>query len=120
MTTAIRGMLDIARDFEFQTDITRWGLTTGESEAAAGLSGLTAHISLTRSGASVDASLTKSLNERTATPGRYWCTFDRADLQTHLAAQVGRSVYVIVTKVGDVDPKPWKFHVVALIEGDDV
>lgn len=112
-------LLDIARDFEFQTDVTRWATTTGEDEAATGLVGLTAHISLTRTGSAIDASLSKSLAERSATAGRYYCTFDRADLQTHLAAYTGRAVWVIVAKTGDVSPKPWRFHVVANIEGDD-
>lgn len=119
-TTAARRfrLIDLARDFDFQVDVTRHASTTGEHEAASGLSGLNAHIAATATGTAI-GTLSLALAERAQTPGRYWCSFDRAALQTHLSAFLKRHVWVVVTKAGDVDPKPWRFYVTSLVEDDD-
>jgi hypothetical protein len=82
-------------DFEPEYDVTRKASATGLAEAATGLTGLTAHIAATDEGATIDASLSVSASERSATAGRYYAVIPGADLRTHLAGYIGRKVWVI-------------------------
>lgn len=82
-------------DFLVEVTLTRPNASTGEDEAADGLTG-TAFISATRGGAAIHAAMSGSLAERAGTPGTYHLTFDGADITTHLAAYAGDTVYECV------------------------
>jgi hypothetical protein len=81
--------------------VERFALTTpdsdtGDDEAATGLTGLTVHYSLTRGGAAVHASLTKSLTEYSGTLGTYHATMDGADITTRLANKGGTRIFAVL------------------------
>jgi hypothetical protein len=102
--------LPIYSDFEPEVKITRKNATTGATEAATGLaSGMTARISLTKTGAAIGA-LTVSLTER-GTTGIYAGVLDTAALVTALGALIGQTVYVIYARTGDID-REWSDYVV--------
>lgn len=94
--------LNIAEDFLAQVDLEQPASTTGDWGAAAGLSGIAFRIALTKNGSAV-GSLTGSASERSATAGRYYAVFDAATLTSDLAAYKGTTVYLIVSKSGDLD-----------------
>ena len=94
--------LNIAEDFLAQADLEQPATTTGEWGAAAGLTGIAFRIALTKTGSAV-GSLTGSATERSGTSGRYYAVFDAATLTSGLAAYVGTTVYLIVSKSGDLD-----------------
>lgn len=93
--------LPIASDFEVDWLITRRNATTRQKEPATGLASVTARISLTSSGAAVGG-LTVALTEA-GTLGRYVGVLDAAALTSALAAYLGQTVYLIVSKAGDLD-----------------
>lgn len=94
--------LNIAEDFLAQVDLEQPATTTGIWAAATGLSSVSFRIALTRTGSAV-GSLTGSATERSATAGRYYAVFDAATLTADLAAYVGTTVFLIVSKSGDID-----------------
>jgi hypothetical protein len=79
--------LDLSRDFLAEFDFTRPNDDTGEDEAADGITAMTFRIAGEKGGAALDAPLSLSGQERSATPGRYYAVFDQPDLLTHLAAR---------------------------------
>ena len=83
-------------------DLEQPASTTGTWGAAASLTGVSFRIAATRTGSAI-GSLTASATERTATAGRYYAVFDAADLTTDLTAYVGSTVYLILSKSGDID-----------------
>jgi len=83
-------------DHLIEQDLTRPATTTGEDEAATGLSGLTGRLSATDGGATIHASLSVSLSERSATAGRYYGVLQGADLRTQLLTYVGSWVWEVV------------------------
>ena len=64
-------------DWEYEVNITRKDTATGTVEAAAGLSGITGRISLTPTGLTIHADLTKTLAERASTPGEYFAIVEK-------------------------------------------
>ena len=94
--------LNIAEDFLAQVDLEQPATTTGEWGAATGLTGVAFRVALTKTGSAV-GSLTGSASERSATAGRYYAVFDAATLTTDLTAYKGTTVYLIVSKSGDLD-----------------
>lgn len=94
--------INIAEDFLAQVDLEQPATTTGEWGAATGLTGVAFRVALTKTGSAV-GSLTGSASERSATAGRYYAVFDAATLTTDLTAYKGTTVYLIVSKSGDLD-----------------
>ena len=94
--------INIAEDFLAQVDLEQPATTTGEWGAATGLLGVAFRVALTKTGSAV-GSLTGSASERSATAGRYYAVFDAATLTTDLTAYKGTTVYLIVSKSGDLD-----------------
>ena len=89
-------------DWEFEFDVKRKATTTGNLEAAASLSGVTAFFSATDGGTAI-ASTTTSLSERSATAGRYFGIIDKATLNTALTAYVNQVVYEVFVVSGDAE-----------------
>ncbi len=89
-------------DWEFEFDVKRKATTTGNLEAAASLSGVTAFFSATDGGTAI-ASTTTSLTERSATAGRYFGIIDKATLNTALTAYVNQVVYEVFVVSGDAE-----------------
>lgn len=81
-------------DDEPEHTLTRKNATTGAVEPATGLSGLTFRLSLTRNGAAINATLSKTAAER-GTLGIYYATFDGSDLTAQLASYAGRPIFQI-------------------------
>lgn len=79
-------------DDEPEATATRRNATTGASEAATGLLGLTFRLSATRGGSAIHANLSKSATER-GTLGVYYATFEGVDLTAQLASYVGKEVH---------------------------
>lgn len=101
--------LNIRTDFEFDFYLTRKNATTRATEAATGLTGVTGRLALLPSGSAVGG-CTASLTEA-GTTGRYVGIIDTAQLVTDLTNQVGRLVYAIVSKSGDLDGE-WEPYLV--------
>jgi len=89
-------------DHEFEYDIKRKATTTGELEAAAGLSAVTAHFSASDGGSAIGTTST-ALTERSAKAGRYAGIIDRATLNTELAAYANQRVYRVFVVSGDAE-----------------
>lgn len=89
-------------DWEFEFDVKRKATTTGNLEAAASLSGVTAFFSATDGGTAI-ASTTTTLAERSATAGRYFGILDKATLNTALADYVNREIYEVFVVSGDAE-----------------
>ena len=98
MTTKV---LNIRSDFQFRFSLTRTNGTTGADEAATGLSGITGRIALTPNGSALGSTST-ALSE-IGTTGNYFGVCDTATLVSALAAYLGRIVFVICAKSGDLD-----------------
>lgn len=73
-------------DYEFDYRISRKNTATGNLEPAAGLSGLLSWFSATDQGATIHASVSKTLAERASTPGAYFAICEGNDIRTHLAS----------------------------------
>jgi len=89
-------------DWEFEYDVKRKATTTGNLEAAASLSGVSAFFSLTDGGSAI-AATTTTLSERSATAGRYFGILDKTDLNTALASSVNQVVYEVFVVSGDAE-----------------
>lgn len=87
--------LYLDNDHEFEYAISQKNASTGDREAADGLSGLIAWVSLTDGGDAIHADLSVSATERASKAGTYYGVFDGDTLRTHLLAYVGRIVYVV-------------------------
>ena len=79
-------------DDRAKAKLTRENETTGEVEAASGLTGLTLRLSASPNGVAIHSSLSKPAVER-GTSGFYYATFEGSDLAAHLAAFIGKVVY---------------------------
>lgn len=88
-------------DQEFEYELDRKNTTTGLAEDATGLGGLTCHYALTKSGSTIDASLSVSASERGST-GRYFGVHQGSDLATYLEPYEGRWIYRILVKGTDI------------------
>lgn len=87
-------------DHEFEFDVKRKATTTGNIEAAAGLSGAQAWFSATDGGSAL-GSTTTSLSERSATAGRIYGILDAATLASALTASLNSVVYEVLSIPGD-------------------
>ena len=94
--------IDLAQDFTPNIDVERQSTTTGAYEAYSGITGVTMHLSATETGSAIDAALSKAASERSATPGRIHATFDVADLQTYLTSYRSKTVWLVLTKSGEL------------------
>ena len=81
-------------DFEPELRLTRKNASTGDLEAATGLTGLTGRLSATDAGATIHASLSVSLTER-GTTGIYYGTIEGDNLRTHLASYAELPVWFV-------------------------
>lgn len=89
--------LYLDNDLEVEIKLTRKATTTGLSEAAAGVTGLSAYLAATPQGSAIHADVTVSLTERSGAAGYYYGVLDGDDLTTRLATYLNKTVYLIVT-----------------------
>lgn len=89
-------------DFECVNNLTRRAVTTGLLEPAIGLT-LSAFLSATPTGATIDGSLSKAATERSSTPGEYFAIMEGTDLVAQLASYDGKDVYEIFGNQADVN-----------------
>lgn len=104
-TLTDRAMLDtlsLSADHAAIVDIETPSATTGEPSAAAGLSGVSCYLAATRTGAAIHDSLSRPAAELAGMPGRYRADHDLADLATHLQPYVGRTVWEVWARAGDL------------------
>lgn len=92
--------LNIYEDFEADIYITRRNATTRVIEAATGLSSVVCWFATTPTGTAIGSTNT-ALTEA-GTTGRYVGVIDTATLVTDLAAYAYQTVYLIVSKSGDL------------------
>ena len=96
--------LFLGNDWQLVRDMTEWSTTTGLYVPKSGLS-LTGFLSATKTGATIHATLSKSLTERAST-GEYYATVPGTDLSAQLASYVGKVIYERVTGAGYQDAEP--------------
>lgn len=94
--------LNYYADFVAQADVTTPATTTGVWSAATGLTTVAVRIAATPTGSAI-GTLSGTAAERSGKAGRYYYTFDKADLTTALASYLYKTVYVIWSKTGDAD-----------------
>jgi hypothetical protein len=83
-------------DYEFEVAITRKNTSTGATEPAAGLTGLSFRFSATDGGTAIHASLQVNATERSGTPGTYFAVCQGDDLRAQLAASyIGKVIYEV-------------------------
>lgn len=76
--------IELGNSYEYSFGLFQKNATTGEKEAAEGLTGITARIAAEDEGTAVDPSLELPVQERAAAPGKYFVLWDRDDLEAHL------------------------------------
>lgn len=101
MTTPEIRELNINTDFLFNFYLTTTNLSTGVLGAATGLTGVVGRFAATRTGAAI-GSCSVALSEA-GTTGRYLGVLDTATMVAALTAYVGKVVYAVVSKSGDID-----------------
>lgn len=106
--------LNINSDFEFDFGLTKKNATTRAVEPATGLTGVVGRFAATRSGAAI-GSCSVALTEA-GTTGRYVGVLDTATMVIDLTAYVGKVVYAIVAKSGDLDAE-WAAYRVRFSHG---
>ena len=79
-------------DDEPETTLTRKNASTGRSEPATGLTGLSFRLSATRGGGPISIDLSRAATER-GVLGIYYATFEGSDLRAQLGTYVGKDVY---------------------------
>lgn len=89
-------------DWEFEYDVQRKATTTGNLEAAASLTGVSAFFSLTDGGSAV-AGTTTTLSERSAKAGRYFGILDKTALNTALTAYDNTVIFEVFVVSGDAE-----------------
>src|SRR4051794_20401538 len=98
----------LGNDWEIVRDMTEFSSTTGTEAAKSGLT-LTGYLSLTKTGATIHATLSKSLTE-TSIAGRYAAVVTGTDLTAQLTSVLGTKtkvvIYEIVTGSGYMDFEP--------------
>lgn len=92
--------LNYNADFTARFDVDQYVAGTGWTSAT-GTTGWQIRIAGTRTGTAIGA-LSASASEEGST-GIFAATFDQSDLRSDLAAYNGRTVYVVLSKTGDVD-----------------
>lgn len=99
MTCETLPTVPIDQDWEYEIDLTRKNSDTGEPEAAAGVSTVTARFSATAGGSAIGSTST-ALTERDDTAGRYAGTLAAATLTTALGSYLHREVYEVYLQDG--------------------
>lgn len=89
--------LYLDNDLEVDIKLTRKATTTGKTEAAAGVTGLSAYVAATPQGSAIHADVSVSLTERSAAAGTYYGVIDGDDLTTRLTDYINETVYLVVT-----------------------
>lgn len=89
--------LYLDNDLEVEIKLTRKAATTGLTEPAAGVTGLSAYIAATPQGTAIHADLSVNLSERSAAAGTYYGLLDGDDLTTRLTDSINETVYLVVT-----------------------
>jgi len=103
--------LNIGSDFEFILTLTKRLTGTATTRTpATGLTGVTGRLSLTPTGAAIGTS-TAALAEDGVT-GIYTGVLDSTTLTTDLTASLGRLVYAICSKAGDIQGEYQIYRVV--------
>jgi hypothetical protein len=102
-------LLNINEDFLRRFTVEGVRANDGTVVDATGLA-LQLRIAATRTGPEI-GSLTTDAAEYVDTPGFYHAGFDTAALVTDLTDFVGKLVYVIVSKTGDLDCVWWLYRV---------
>lgn len=102
--------LNISTDFVAQADVQTPAGTTGVWGDATGVENFAFRIALTKTGAALGA-LSATAVARSGDGNRYYAVFDAAALTSALSAYVGRYVYVILSRSGDLDGMWWRVRV---------
>ena len=89
-------------DHKFRYKVVRDNNSTGAVEAAASLSGVTAHFALTDGGAAISGTST-ALTEYASKAGTYAATIDKTALNTALSAYANIVVYEVFVVSGDAE-----------------
>lgn len=89
-------------DHKFRYKVVRDNNSTGAVEAAASLTGVTAHFSATDGGAAIGSTST-SLTEYASKAGTYYGVLDKATLNTDLAAYANVVIYEVFVVSGDAE-----------------
>lgn len=89
-------------DHKFRYAVKRDNNSTGVAEAAASLSGVTAHFSLTDGGAAIGSTST-ALTEYASKAGTYAGVLDKTTLNTALSAYANIVVYEVFVVSGDAE-----------------
>lgn len=114
MTTTIR--ININADFLAQADVETPAVTSGRWAGADSITDFEFRIAATRTGAAI-GSLSGTASFRSGDLNRYYKVFDSADLIAALTTYVGRVVYIILKRSGDVDDLWWPALVTRDAEG---
>lgn len=94
--------ININADFLAQMDVTTPAADTGIYGPATGVSDFVFRIAETKNGPAL-GSLSATASVRSADADRYYHMFDTAALVSALTAYVGRRVYVVLSRSGDLD-----------------
>ena len=108
-TTTASRYIWLTEDQEFEVELSRRNATTGDLEAASGLTGLAFTLATTPGGAAIGG-MSFSATERGST-GIYAAVADLATLQAGLDASTypdGTAVYLVLTKSGDIASRSWR------------
>lgn len=108
--------LPLWKDYTFELDVESPDETTGLPAPTTGLAP-TVWIETALGAGAVDPSLSLTLTERSAVPGRYAVVFDQPALTQHLAAFDARRVWICVRQVGDIDVERFARVVRAVSQG---
>lgn len=81
-------------DYEYEYPLQRKNASTGASEAATGLPGLSARLSATDAGSAINAALSVNATER-GNLGIYYGVFQGNDLRTYLASYIGQTIFEV-------------------------
>ena len=98
--------LNIHADFLAQADVQTPVTATGVWGDATGVADFVFRIAATKNGAAL-GTLSATATARASDANRYYTTFDTAALVSALTAYVGRTVYVVLSRSGDLDGLWW-------------
>ena len=111
MSTRINCKTDQCFQVDLATPLASTGV--GAAPTLGAVTGITLRLSATRTGTAIHANVgTLAASERSAKPGRFYYVVDAALLTTHvLPIGVGRTVYAIWSKTGDMDMEAVPFAI---------
>lgn len=103
--------LNINADFLAQADVQTPATATGVWGDATGVANFVWRIAATKNGVAL-GSLSATAAARASKLNRYYTVFDTADLISALTAYAWRTVYVVLSRSGDLDGLWWRARVV--------